>query len=70
MKAINMLGSPAESLRDEFQVVVSSHELSETGQFAYARWNAVKVQFVRVYIQLLQFGQFTDGRLVEDREIT
>lgn len=37
---------PAESLRDKFQVVVSGHELSEAGQFANARWNAVKVQFV------------------------
>lgn len=61
-----MVISPAESLRDEFQVVVSSHELGEAGQFAYARRNPVKVQLVRVYIELLQFRQFTDGRLVED----
>lgn len=44
---------PAESLWDKFQVVVSGHELSEAGQFANAWWNPVKVQFVRVYIQLL-----------------
>lgn len=57
---------PAESLRDKFQVVVSGHELSEAGQFAHAWWDPVKVQFVRVYIQLLQFGQLTDGGLVRD----
>lgn len=59
-----MLRSPAEALRDKFQVVVSGHELSEVGQFANAWWNPVKVQFVRVYIQLFQFGQLTDCRLV------
>lgn len=57
---------PAETLRDKFQVVVSGHELSEAGEFAYAWWNPVKVQFVRVYIQLLQFGQLTDCRLDGD----
>lgn len=58
--------SPAESLRNEFQVVVSGHELSEAGQFAHSWRNPIKVQLVRIYIQLLQFGQLADGRLVGD----
>lgn len=37
---------PAESLWDKFQVVVSSHELGKAREFANARWNPVKVQFV------------------------
>lgn len=55
--------SPAESLWDKLQVVVGGHEFSETGQFANAWRDPVKVQFVRVDIQLLQFGQLTDSRL-------
>lgn len=58
--------SPAESLWDKFQVVVSGHELGQAGKFADARWDPVKVQFVRVHVQLLQFGQLTDGRLDGD----
>lgn len=57
---------PAETLWDEFQVVISSHELGEAGQFAHTWWNSVKIQFVGVYVQLLQFGQLADGRLDRD----
>lgn len=59
---------PAQSLWDKFQVVVGSHELSEAGQFANARWNPIEVQFVRIYIQFLQFGQLTDRRLDRDTQ--
>lgn len=55
--------SPAESLWDELQVVVSSHELCEAGEFANAGRNPVEVQLVRVDVQLLQFRQLTDCRL-------
>lgn len=65
---VRVLSSPAESLRDEFKVVVRCHELGEAGQFAYAWWNPVKVQFVRVYVQLLQLGELTDCRLVGDKQ--
>lgn len=58
--------SPAESLWNELQVVVSSHELNETGEFSNTRRNAVKVQFVGIDIQLLQFRELTDGRLFGD----
>lgn len=54
---------PAESLWDELQVIVSSHEFCEAGQFADAGRNPVKVQLVGVDVQLLQFGQLTDCRL-------
>lgn len=55
--------SPAESLWDELQVVVRSHELCEAGEFANAGRNPVEVQLVRVDVQLLQFRQLTDCRL-------
>lgn len=58
--------SPAESLWNKFQVVVSGHELGQAGEFADARWDPVKVQFVGVHVQLLQFGQLTDCRLDGD----
>lgn len=44
---------PADSLRDKFQVVVSSHELSKARELADAWWNPVKVQLVCVNIKLL-----------------
>lgn len=52
---------PAETLWDQLQVVVGRHELGQAGEFADARWQAVKVQFVGVHVQLLQLGQLTDG---------
>lgn len=59
---------PAESLWDKFQVVVSSHELGKAWEFANARWNPVKVQFVWVHVQFLKFGQLTDCRLDTDTQ--
>lgn len=65
-KTIKTPRPPAEPLRDELQVVVSGHELSEARQFANAWWNSIKVQLVRVHVQFLQLGQLTDSRLAGD----
>lgn len=50
-------------------MVVGSHELGEAGQLAHARRESVEVQFVRIDIQLLQFGQLTDGRLENKNQV-
>ena len=54
---------PAEPLWDELQVIVGGHEFCEADQLSHSGRNPIKVQLVRVYIQLLQLGQLADSRL-------